>query len=164
MVDIFHKLYFFYLSKETLKISNFKNIKLNETIDIKLDYSDEYAKLVEELNAFIKRASSVLDMSSFIQETIDVSKKSEQFAKKIDLLARDSEELSKEILNSLNIAEEESEKNISFSQKLQSEIQSSADLIKETQKNIEKLYSILSEVDQYLVALTALFKCAYKRS
>ena len=44
-----------------------------------------------------------------------------------------------EILNSLNIAEEESEKNISFSQKLQSEIQSSADLIKETQKNIEKL-------------------------
>jgi methyl-accepting chemotaxis protein len=120
-------------------LEHFKNIKLNETIDIKLDYSDEYAKLVEELNAFIKRASSVLDMSSFIQETIDVSKKSEQFAKKIDLLARDSEELSKEILNSLNIAEEESEKNISFSQKLQSEIQSSADLIKETQKNIEKL-------------------------
>jgi methyl-accepting chemotaxis protein len=120
-------------------LEHFKNIKLNETIDIKLDYSDEYAKLVEELNDFIKRASSVLDLSSFIQETIDVSKKSEQFAKKIDLLARDSEELSKEMLNSLNIAKEESEKNISFSEKLQSEIQSSADLIKDTQKNIEKL-------------------------
>ena len=81
----------------------------------------------------------MLDLSSFIQETIDVSKKSEQFAKKIDLLARDSEELSKEMLNSLNIAKEESEKNMSFSEKLQSEIQSSADLIKDTQKNIEKL-------------------------
>ena len=31
-------------------LEHFKNIKLNETIDIKLDYSDEYAKLVEELN------------------------------------------------------------------------------------------------------------------
>ena len=31
---IHHKLYFFYLSKETLKISNFKNIKLNQIINM----------------------------------------------------------------------------------------------------------------------------------
>ena len=120
-------------------LEHFKSIKLNETIDIELKYSDEYAKLVDELNAFIKRASAVLNLNSFVKETVNIAKKSEQVSHIINDTVKQSEELSNKIVKSLDIAEEESVKNIEFSEKLQSEIVSSAKLIEETEHNIEKL-------------------------
>ncbi len=120
-------------------LEHFKSIKLNETIDIELKYSDEYAKLVDELNAFIKRASAVLNLNSFVKETVNIAKKSEQVSHIINDTVKQSEKLSNKIVKSLDIAEEESVKNIEFSEKLQSEIVSSAKLIEETEHNIEKL-------------------------
>jgi len=126
-------------------LEHFKNIKLNETIDIKLKYSDEYAKLVDELNAFIKRASAVLNLNSFVKETVNIAKKSERVSQIINNTVKQSEELSNKIVKSLNIAEEESVKNIEFSEKLQSEIVSSAELIEETEHNIEKLNETINK-------------------
>jgi len=120
-------------------LERLKNVKLNETIDIELKYSDEYAKLVDELNAFIKRVSAVLNLNSFVKETVNIAKKSEQVSHIINDTVKQSEELSNKIVKSLDIAEEESVKNIEFSEKLQSEIVSSAKLIEETEHNIEKL-------------------------
>jgi len=127
-VDVTHKL-----------LHHFKHISLNAKIDIKLKYSREYQELVNELNKFIDKASSVLNLNDFVKETLEIAKKSENFSLKINEMVQKSENLSDDIVNSLSLVENESLKNISFSEQLQKEIMSSATLIQEAQKNIENL-------------------------
>ena len=120
-------------------LEHFKNISLHKKIDVKLKYSKEYQELVDDINMFVQKVSSVLDMSDFIQETINVTKKSEETSNKVDNLLKKSTTLSDEVINSLNIAEDEGDKNIEFSEKLQKEIINSSKLIQEAQQNIESL-------------------------
>ena len=120
-------------------LEHFKNISLDKKIDVKLKYSKEYQELVDDINMFVQKVSSVLDMSDFIQETINVAKKSEETSNKLNNLLEKSSVLSEEVINSLNIAEEEGVKNIEFSEKLQKEIVGSSKLIQEAQQNIESL-------------------------
>jgi len=120
-------------------LEHFKNIRLNETINLKPKFSEEYRKLVDELNSFIKRASSVLDLSSFVKGVVSITKKSEQYSEKINETINKSKELSNEVIESLRVVKNESEENIEFSKRLQNEILTSAGLIEETQRNIEKL-------------------------
>ena len=120
-------------------LEHFKNISLDKKIDVKLKYSKEYQELVDDINMFVQKVSSVLDMSDFIQETINVTKKSEETSNKVDNLLKKSTTLSDEVINSLNIAEEEGVKNIEFSEKLQKEIVGSSKLIQKAQQNIESL-------------------------
>jgi len=120
-------------------LEHFKNISLDKKIDVKLKYSKEYQELVDDINMFVQKVSSVLDMSDFIQETINVAKKSEETSDKLNNFLKKSTTLSDEVINSLNIAEEEGVKNIEFSEKLQKEIVGSSKLIQEAQQNIESL-------------------------
>ena len=120
-------------------LEHFKHISLNEKIAIKLKYSKEYQELVDEINKFIDKASSVLNLNDFVKDTVESAKKSETFSSKINEMVHKSETLSNDIVKSLSLVESESLKNISFSEQLQKEILSSAALIKEAQQNIEKL-------------------------
>ena len=122
-------------------LEHFKNITLNEKVDIRLKYSREFQELVDDINKFVQKVSSVLDMNDFVKETVNIAKKSEEFAKKLDVVLHTSENLSKDIINSLSIAEDESVKNIEFSENLQKEILNSIQLIKKAQENIESVNS-----------------------
>jgi len=127
-VDVTHKL-----------LKHFENMSLNKKVDVKLKYSSEFQELVDDINKFVVKISSVLDMNDFVKETINMGKKSEDFSQHIDNLLLESKQLSKEVIASLKIAEDEGVKNIEFSQKLQNEILNSLSLIKKAQQNIEGL-------------------------
>jgi len=118
---------------------HFQHISLNEQINIKLKYSREYQELVDEINKFIQKVASVLNLNDFVKETVEIAKKSENFSVKINEMVHKSEILSDDIVSSLSLVENESLKNISFSEQLQKEILASATLIQEAQENIEKL-------------------------
>jgi len=122
-----------------LVAKHLKNMTLNEEIKVDLKYSKEYEDLIVEINKFIKKLSSVLDLNQFIQETAQITKRSEEFSQKIDQMVQKSGNLSKEIITSLSIAQDEGIKNLKFSEQLQEEIMKSAELIKEAQSNIENL-------------------------
>jgi len=120
-------------------LEHFQNISLNKKIDMKLKYSSEFQELIDDINKFTDKLSSILNMNEFIKETVDVAKKSENFSKELNNILSTSESLSKDIINSLMIAEDEGIKNIEFSEKLQNEIMGSIELIKKAQENITTL-------------------------
>ncbi len=125
------------IAKKTIEY--LKNMKLSEPLSIDARFSKEYEELIEAVNAFRKKVLSVVDLNDLIDDTDHITKKIDSYAQSIERLMQETDRLSEEIVNSLGVAEEESEKNIAYSEKLQEEIADSNEMIRVAQSDISIL-------------------------
>ena len=120
-------------------IDYLKQMKLSEPLSIDARFSSEYEELIGAVNAFRKKILSVVNLNDLMGDTQMVTKKIDTLSASIDTLMVETDKLSKEIVSSLNVAEDESRKNIEYSEKLQSEITESSNMIEQAQKEISSL-------------------------
>ncbi len=120
-------------------IDYLKQMKLSEPLSIDARFSSEYEELIGAVNAFRKKILSVVNLNDLMDDTQMVTKKIDTLSASIDTLMEETDKLSKEIVSSLNVAEDESRKNIEYSEKLQSEITESSNMIEQAQKEISSL-------------------------
>ncbi len=122
-------------------IEYLKEMRLSEPLKIDAKYSKEYEELVKAVNSFREKILSVVDLSDLMEDTEKVTVKIESLSGTVDKLMEETDALSQKIVKSLTIAEEESRKNIEYSQRLQEEIVESSDMIEEAQRDISSLNS-----------------------
>ncbi len=117
-------------------ISYLRNMKLSEPLEIEAKFSKEYQDLIEAINNFREKVLTAVDLNDLIRETEYISQKIDQLSTNIDSSMEDTDKLSKEIVTSLQIATDESKKNIDYSERLQNEISKTGEMISDTQKDI----------------------------
>ncbi len=120
-------------------IEYLKEMKLSEPLKIDAKFSKEYEELVKAVNSFREKILSVVDLSDLMEDTERVTGKIESLSGTVEELMEETDALSQKIVESLTIAEEESKKNIEYSQRLQEEIIESSHMIEEAQKGITSL-------------------------
>ena len=120
-------------------ITYLQNMKLSEPLSINAKFSKEYEELVDAVNNFREKILAVIDLNDLVRDTDEISKKIDQLSAVIDQSMEKTDKLSKEIIASLQIATNESKKNMTFSEKLQKEISNTGKIIADTQKDIINL-------------------------
>ncbi len=125
------------IAKKT--IGYLKDMKLSEPLSIDARFSKEYEELVEAVNSFRSKILSVIDINDLIEEADRITGKIDNYSQSIERLMQETDRLSENIVDSLAVAEEESEKNIAYSEKLQEEIVVSNEMIKVAQNDISIL-------------------------
>ncbi|WP_457599262.1 methyl-accepting chemotaxis protein [Hydrogenimonas sp.] len=120
-------------------IDYLKAMRLSEPLRIDAKFSREYEELVDAVNAFREKILSVVDLNDLMRDTDMVAEKINEYSESIDGLMEETDALSEKIANSLNVAEEESRKNIGYSEQLQNEILLSSKMIEKAQKEISIL-------------------------
>jgi len=120
-------------------ITYLQNMKLSEPLSINAKFSKEYEELVDAVNNFREKILAVIDLNDLVRDTDEISKKIDQLSAVIDQSMEKTDKLSKEIIASLQIATNESKKNMTFSKKLQKEISNTGKIIADTQKDIINL-------------------------
>ena len=122
------------ITKKT--IAYLQNMKLSKPLSIDAKFSKEYEDLVEAVNNFREKILAVVDFNDLVRDTDEISKKIDQLSVIIDQSMEKTDKLSKEIVASLQIANDESKKNMEYSEKLQKEISNTGRIIADTQKDI----------------------------
>ncbi|WP_457595261.1 methyl-accepting chemotaxis protein [Hydrogenimonas sp.] len=120
-------------------IDYLKAMRLSEPLRIDAKFSREYEELVDAVNAFREKILSVVNLNDLMRDTDMVAEKINEYSESIDGLMEETDALSEKIANSLNVAEEESRKNIGYSEQLQNEILLSSKMIEKAQKEISIL-------------------------
>ncbi|WP_456402169.1 methyl-accepting chemotaxis protein [Hydrogenimonas sp.] len=120
-------------------IDYLKAMRLSEPLRIDAKFSREYEELVDAVNAFREKILSVVNLNDLMRDTDMVAEKINEYSESIDGLMEETDALSEKIANSLNVAEEESRKNIGYSEQLQNEILLSSEMIEKAQKEISIL-------------------------
>ena len=96
-------------------IATLSNFKAGDTINLKLNFSKEYAQMVHLINAFTAKVNEAKNLSStsnaLDQELIQLKESLQKLENDFNL----SEDLSQQLLSKLTIIGEESDKNLEFS-------------------------------------------------
>ena len=157
--DIDEKINGVNITKDT--ISYLQKMKLSEPLTIDAKFSKEYTDLVSAVNSFREKVLTVINLNDLIKDTDYISQQIDQLSVKIDQSMKKTDNLSKEIVTSLQIATDESKKNIEYSEKLQTEISKTNEMISDTQKditilddNIHMYYEKNLEVSEQLKSLS----------
>jgi len=125
------------VTKKTIQY--FKNMKLDEPLKLEAKFSKEYEELVEAVNSFREKVKNILNLDELIKETENVSRNIEKLSKVVDNSMNENNKISEEIVKSVEIALDESEKNIEFSKILSEQILKTNTLISNAQNDINKL-------------------------
>lgn len=126
-------------------IEYLKQMRLSEPLSIDAGFSSEYEELVNAVNTFRQKILSVVDLNDLMGNTQKVAKDIDTISASIERLMEETDKLSEEIVSSLEIAEEESRKNIEYSERLQGEIIESSGMIEEAQRGITVLNRDVNE-------------------
>ncbi len=126
-------------------IEYLKQMKLSEPLSIDARFSSEYEELVNAVNTFRQKILSVVDLNDLMGDTQKIAKDIDTISLSIERLMEETDKLSEEIVSSLDIAEEESRRNIEYSRRLQSEIVESSGMIEEAQRGISVLNRDVNE-------------------
>ncbi len=126
-------------------IEYLKQMRLSEPLSIDAGFSSEYEELVNTVNNFRQKILSVVDLNDLMGDTQKVAKEIDTISASVERLMKETDKLSEEIVSSLEIAEEESRKNIEYSERLQGEIVESSGMIEEAQRGITVLNRDVNE-------------------
>jgi methyl-accepting chemotaxis protein len=142
-------------------ITYLRNMKLTQPLSIDAKFSSEYEELVHGVNTFREKVASVLNLNDIINETEDIAEKTENTSQEIDGVLNKVNDISANIMQALETAQNEGRKNIEFSNLLQSEIITASNMIKDAEDNITSLndnvnlqYEKNIEVSEQLKTLT----------
>ena len=120
-------------------ISYLQKMKLSEPLAIDAKFSKEYTDLVQAVNNFREKVLSVMNLSSLIKDTENISEQINELSSKINDSIKRADILSDEIEASLQKAADESKKNMENSEELQELSSETNAIISDTQKNIANL-------------------------
>ncbi|WP_353663086.1 methyl-accepting chemotaxis protein [Hydrogenimonas sp. SS33] len=131
------------MTKKT--IAYLRQMRLGEPLKIEAKFSKEYEDLADAVNHFREKVLDVLNVGEIVQQTERISHEIEAISKEVDTHLAESDTLSGQIVESLEVAEEESKSNIEYSLKLQEEIVKSGEMIDNARQNIERLNRQVTE-------------------
>jgi len=120
-------------------IEYFQNMKLDEPLQLNAKFSKEYEELVNAVNNFREKVNNLLNLDELIKETENISGNIEKISSEIDNSVKESNNISDEIIKSVEVALDESEKNIDFSKLLSDKILQTSEIINKAQNDITKL-------------------------
>ena len=120
-------------------IEYFQNMKLDEPLQLDAKFSKEYEELVNAVNSFREKINKLLNLDELIKETENISGNIEKLSLEIDNSVKESNNISDEIIKSVEVALDESEKNIDFSKLLSDKILQTSEIINKAQNDITKL-------------------------
>jgi methyl-accepting chemotaxis protein len=142
-------------------IATLADIHSTHTIQLQLPFSQEYQKMIDLINAFTQKVHEAQQLSSTSNE---LNTQLQELAREIELLEKNffhSEELGKSVLNKLDTIADESDKNLEFSNEVLLSLESVANKINNSVKQMERLESQVTkthegelEVSETLQSLT----------
>ncbi len=110
-------------------IQSLEHFKVGQTIDLRLNYSSEYAKMIALLNEFTKRISNAVALGDAAESLYDKLKDLEESLHLLDDNVVTSEKSGEKMAQKLHIIVDESDKNLEFSKKVLKSLESSTEKI-----------------------------------
>ena len=128
------------------KVQSFlENLKVNDTLDLNLEYSLEYNQIAKLINKFSQKISSTLDLSNDVHKTESLSENMLTFSKNVELQSQKIKHDIDNIFNQINNSLENSEENEKLAQETKESILKVYQKIDQAQKDIELLREEITE-------------------
>ncbi len=124
-------------------IATLENFKTGSEIDLKLNYSSEYAKMIEFINEFTGRISEALKLTSVSNELYSRLQKLEKLLEILNTDFATNKGIGEEVTKKLNTITVESDSNLEFSQEVLNSLEIS------TQK-IDKAVAKMAALEEYI--------------
>jgi methyl-accepting chemotaxis protein len=142
-------------------IATLTNFKAGDTIDIKLNFSKEYAEMSHLINEFTKKVAEAKHLASTSHQ---LDNELRQLKENLQVLENDfynSQQLSQKVYSKLNVITEESDSNLEFSaevleslEDVTSKLNSSVSTMTQLEKQITQTHEGEIEVSNTLHSLT----------
>ena len=124
-------------------ISSLENFKTGSTIDLKLHFSSEYAKMIQLVNDFTQKVSEAVQLTSVSHELYERLQKLDAL---LDVLNKDiegNEQIGNDVTKKLEVIASESDSNLEFSAQVLSSLENSA-------KKIDIAVSQMASLEEYI--------------
>ncbi len=124
-------------------IESLENFKVGSKIDLKLQFSSEYAKMVELFNDFTERISKAVELSNSSNELYQKLKNLESSLDKLNSYFGQNEKIGTQLVEKLSTITVESDNNLEFSEKVLTSLENST-------KKIDTALAKMSKLQEYV--------------
>ncbi len=135
-------------------IASLENFKVGTRIDLKLNFSSEYAKMIKLFNDFSERISHAVELSKDSGELYNKLKKLEQSLDRLNADFNSNVEIGDAVVQKLSVITQESESNLEFSQKVLQSLENSTKKIDEAITKMSNLKEFISHTHEAEIQLS----------
>jgi methyl-accepting chemotaxis protein len=124
-------------------ISNLENFSVGSKIDLKLNFSSEYEKMIELINDFTQKVSNAVELSSSSNELYQKLQTLENSLETLNSSFSNNTKIGKEVSKKLDIITVESDNNLEFSNQVLNSLENSA-------KKIDEAVAKMNSLEEYV--------------
>ena len=136
-------------------IENLENFKVGSKIDLKLNFSSEYAKMIDLFNAFTERISHAVELSSSSNELYQKLKNLENSLDRLNGYFIEDEKIGTQLVEKLSTIAVESDSNLEFSAKVLASLENSTIKIDAAIAKMSKLQEHINQTHEAELQLSA---------
>ena len=135
-------------------IENLENFRVGTKIDLKLNFSSEYARMIELFNNFAERISHAVELGSFSQELYQKLQELDNSLSKLNDYFGINEKLGSELVEKLSTISVKSDSNLEFSKKVLSSLDNSTKKIDVAIEKMAKLQEYINQTHEAEIQLS----------
>jgi len=129
-------------------IENLENFKVGSKIDLKLNFSSEYAKMIDLFNAFTERISHAVELTSSSNELYQKLQNLENSLERLNSYFGENEKIGTQLVNKLSIIAVESDSNLEFSEQVLLNLENSTQKIDTALAKMSRLQEHINQTHE----------------
>ena len=129
-------------------IENLENFKVGSKIDLKLNFSSEYAKMIDLFNAVTERISHAVELTSSSNELYQKLQNLENSLERLNSYFGENEKIGTQLVNKLSIIAVESDSNLEFSEQVLLNLENSTQKIDTALAKMSRLQEHINQTHE----------------